>query len=42
MASENTGRRKFAKLVTDHLLGDIDRNELVSVMHSDRMADEVR
>ena len=42
MTSESAGRGEFAELVTDHLFGDVNRNELVSVVNGDGMADEVR
>src|SRR5215217_736807 len=37
-----TGRGKLAKLVTDHVFGDIHRNMLLSVVDAKRDADELR
>ena len=42
MAFECSGRREFAELVAYHILSDVNRNELVSIMNCDSMADEVR
>ena len=42
MTSKVAGGGELAQLVADHLLGDVNRDELVSVVNSDRMADEVR
>ena len=41
MTSEVAGRGELAQLVADHLLGDVNRNKLVSIMNGDSMADEV-
>src|ERR1700722_1826882 len=35
-------RRKFTQLVSDHLLGDVHRNELLAVVHRQRVPDHVR
>ena len=42
MASESTRRREFSELVTHHVLRNVNRNELVSIMNCDSVADEVR
>ena len=42
MTTEVTRRSKLAELVTDHVLCYINRNELVSVVDSDRLTYEVR
>ena len=42
MTSKVAGGRKLAQFVTDHLLGDVPRDELVPVVNGDRMADKVR
>ena len=42
MTLECAGRGKLTQLVAYHVLSDINRNELVSVMNCDRMAYEVR
>ena len=42
MTSKVAGRGELAELVTDHLLGDVHRDELVPVVNGDRMADKVR
>ena len=42
VTAEYTGRGELAELVADHVLGDIDGDELVPVMHSDGKADEIR
>ena len=42
MTSKVAGGRKLAQFVTDHLLGDVHRDELVPVVNGDRMADKVR
>src|SRR5258706_8990368 len=39
---ERAGHRELAELVTDHVLGDVDRNELASVVDGDRVTDHVR
>src|SRR3990167_8739429 len=39
---EGPGRREFAELVADHVLGDQQRHMLPSVVHRDRQADEIR
>ena len=42
MTPEVAGGGELAQLVADHLLGDVNRDKLVSVVNSDSMADEVR
>ena len=42
MTSEVAGRSELAQLVTHHLLSNVNRNELVSIMNCDSVADEVR
>ena len=42
MAFECSGRCEFAKFVADHVLSNVNRNELVSIMNCDSVADEVR
>src|SRR5256885_2386505 len=42
VALERAGHRKLAELVTDHVLGDIDRHELAPVVDGDGVADHVR
>src|SRR3982750_2301733 len=41
VALEGAREREFAELVADHLVGDVDRNVLLAVVHGDRQADEV-
>jgi len=38
---ESTGQRELAKLVPDHLVGDVDRHVLLAVVHGDGQADEL-
>ena len=42
MAAEGPGRRELAELVPDHVFGDVDRHELVAVVHGDGGADHER
>src|SRR5208282_5055625 len=42
MAVEGAGRREFAELVADHLLGDRHRHMLVAVVDAEGEADELR
>lgn len=42
MAFESSCRRKFAELMAYHVLSDVNRNELVSIMNCDSVAYEVR
>lgn len=42
MAFECSGRREFAELVAYHILSNVNRNELVSIMNGDSMANKVR
>src|SRR5687767_8758380 len=42
VAMEGPRRRELAQLVTDHLLGDEHRDELLAVMDGERMTDHVR
>src|SRR3989344_2302743 len=39
---ERAGRRKFAELVADHVLGNQQRHMLPSIVHRHRQADEIR
>src|SRR4029079_9427373 len=39
---EGAGRRELAELVTDHLLGDVHRDEFPAVVDAERQADELR
>src|ERR1035437_8245047 len=39
---ESAGQRKLAELVADHVFGDIHRDVLLAVMHSDGQANEIR
>ena len=39
MTSEDTSRREFAELVSDHILGDIDRNVAATVVDGNRVSD---
>src|SRR3954465_12477996 len=42
VAAEQTRRRELAELVPHHVLGHVDRDELVAVVHGEGVADEVR
>jgi hypothetical protein len=42
MAEEGAGRREFAELVTDHFLGHLHRNVLLTVVDAEQQADELR
>src|ERR1043166_1601868 len=42
MHDENAGRREFAQLVADHVLGDRYRQKFMAVMHAKGEADELR
>ena len=42
MALEGTGGGELAQLVADHLLGNIVRHVLATVVNGDRVADKVR
>src|SRR5438046_2700291 len=39
---EHAGQREFAELVTDHVLGDVDRDELLPVVYGQGVADHLR
>ena len=39
---EHPGRRELAELVADHVLGHVDRNVLLAVVHAEGQADELR
>src|SRR5206468_4878615 len=39
---EGAGRREFAELVSNHLLGDVHRDEFPAVVDAERQADELR
>src|SRR5574341_2593382 len=38
---EAPGGREFAQLVPHHVLGDVDRHELLAVVHGESVADEL-
>src|SRR5437867_2903245 len=40
--AEDAGRHELAQLVTHHVFRDVDRDELVAVVHRERVADELR
>jgi len=40
MAPENTRRGELTQLVPDHVLGDVDRDEFITVVDSDGQAHE--
>ena len=42
VAAEHPRRRELAELVAHHVLRDVDRDELVAVVHGERVADELR
>ncbi len=42
MALESSGRGKLTKLVADHVLGNVHRDELAAIMYGDGMTDHVR
>src|SRR5690606_20969304 len=42
VTAERTRRRELAQLVPDHVLRQVDGNELVTVMNGQRMSDEIR
>src|SRR3546814_7858147 len=42
MAVKRAGRREFAELVTDHVLGHQHRDELLAVVNAEGQADELR
>src|SRR5690348_10808810 len=42
MAAEQTRQRELTELVTDHVLGDVNRNVAPAVMHGDRVAHHLR
>src|SRR5690606_5681838 len=42
MAPEEAGGRELAQLVANHVLGDVDRDELVAVVHRHSVADKLR
>src|SRR6266581_198539 len=42
MTLERPRQRKLAELVSDHVLGNIDRNVLLAVVDGDGQADEIR
>src|SRR5262245_60431783 len=42
VTAEVTRRSELAELVTDHVLGDVDRDVAAPVVHSDRVADHLR
>lgn len=41
VTAEDTGGSKLTEFVTNHVLGNIDGDEFVPVMHSDGKADEI-
>ena len=42
VALKGTGSRELAKLVANHVLGHIDRDELAAIVNGDGVADKVR
>ncbi len=42
MTAEGTGRRKFTQLMTNHVLSNVNRYELISVVYSNSMTYKVR
>ena len=42
VALEEPRRRELAELVADHVLGDVHRDELLPVVHRDRVPDHLR
>lgn len=42
VSSEYTGRSELTQLVADHVFGNIDRDELVAVVHCNGEAYEIR
>src|SRR5579862_1207454 len=42
VTAEQPGRRELAELVPDHVLGHVHGNELVAVVHRERVPDEIR
>ena len=42
MTFECAGGGKLSELVADHLLSNVNRNKLVSIMNGDSVADKVR
>ncbi len=42
MTAEGAGRGKLTQLMTNHVLGNVNRYELVSVMYCQCMTDKVR
>ena len=41
MRAERARRRELSQLVPYHILSNVDRNELVAIMHSKRVSDKV-
>ena len=41
MPPKNTGRGKFAKFMTYHVFGNINRDEFIAVVHCDCLANEI-
>ena len=42
MPAENTGGGEFAQLMTYHVLGHINRDEFVAIMHGDGLSYKIR
>ena len=42
MAPEGPGGCEFAQLMSNHILGDINRHVLAPVVHGDGVSDEIR
>ena len=42
MAAEGAGGGEFAELMSNHILGDVDRDVLAAVMDGNRVTDEIR
>src|SRR5439155_13074651 len=42
VSAEDAGRHELTELVAHHVFRDVDRNELIAVVHRERVADELR
>ena len=42
MAAEYARRGKFAQLVSDHVFRNVNRDELITIVHSESVAYEIR
>ena len=41
VTTEGAGRGELAQLVTYHVLGDVNRNEFITIVHCESMADKL-